>query len=65
MFSGDLYFDVLIIELFKIYQFIGRTPGEGTHEKVFVGVSRWGGVKLNSLRRRFVHRVLGVGRNYF
>ena len=43
MVSCTLYFDVLIIELFKICQVKGKNSGESTLSKVFFDVSevRW------------------------
>ena len=44
IFSGDLYFDALIIRLFQISLAMGQSLGEGTFQKVLVGMSRerWG-----------------------
>ena len=44
IFSGDLYFDALIIRLFQISLVMGQTLGEGTFQKVLVDMSRkrWG-----------------------
>ena len=44
MVTCTLYFDALIIELFKICIVIDQAPGEGTLSKVFSDVSRvsWG-----------------------
>ena len=40
VFSGDLYFDALIIRRFQISLVMGQTLGEGTFQKVLVGRSR-------------------------
>ena len=44
VFSGDLYFDALIIRRFQISLVMGQTLGESTFQKVLVGMSRerWG-----------------------
>ena len=44
MVSCTLYFDALVIELFKIYLVMGQSSGEGTLLKVAFNVSRvrWG-----------------------
>ena len=45
--SCTLYFDVLIIELFKICLVTGKNSGEGILSKVFFDVSRWSGKFLS------------------
>ena len=40
IFSGDLFFDVLIIELVYICLVMGQTHGDCTHSKLFIDVSR-------------------------